>query len=113
MKYNVTKKAVNAEYTNKICIGYCNIQWLLQYETPYGYTCGGDGWHADIYHINMDTAIITGYQPFGNIKVPYELQKEFDNKARSIVCDYNLKYEEQKERVTALLYEFVAAAVKE
>lgn len=111
MKYKTTKKAINAGYKNKISIGYCNLQFLLRYVDPSAYTSGGDGWHADIYHVNMDTCIVTGYQPFGNIKVPYETQKEFDNKARSIVCDYNLKYDEQKERVNELLYKFVDTVV--
>lgn len=107
MKFKTTKKEINAGYVAKIRVGYCDLQWLLYYQTPIAYTCGRDGWHADIYEIRNNIAIVTGYEPFGNYNASYELKKEYENKDRSIVCDYTLDYETQKEKVNDLLWEFV------
>lgn len=48
MKAKVTKKAIMQNYTC-ISVGYCKLQTLLQYHNAQYYTCGYDGWHADIY----------------------------------------------------------------
>ena len=106
MKYRTTKREVNNGYTYKICIGYCNLQYLLTYESPVAYTARREGWGADIYEINENTAIITGYAPFGNIRPKYDIQKEYDT-AEKILHDYSLTYEEKKIRITELLYIFV------
>lgn len=107
MKYRTTKKEVNNGYTYKICVGYCNLQYLLTYESPVAYTARREGWGADIYEINENTAIITGYAPFGNIRPEYDIQKEYDTAAEKIRHDYSLSYEEQRKQITELLYKFV------
>lgn len=107
MKQRITKKSVKEDYKNIISIGYCNAQFLLRALEPYGYTCGGDGWHADIYHYDADTAIVTGYQPFGNMTAAYNLVHAYDERAREIWQDYTKSYEEQRDAVTALLDGFI------
>ena len=107
MKYRTTKKEVNNGYTYKICIGYCNLQYLLSYESPVAYTSTRYGWGADIYEINGNTAIITGYSSFGNIHPRYDIQKEYDVTAEKIKNDYSLSYDERQKRITELLYKFV------
>lgn len=62
MKVKTTKKEVLKTNQTVLQVGYCDLQNLLRLRNPYGYTCGADGWHADIYDYGT-TAICTGYQP--------------------------------------------------
>ena len=111
MKTKVTKKEVVENYNNIIRIGYCGLQSLLNYQNARFYTCGVYGWNADVYEVNGSTVIVTGYRPFGNISVNYDTQREYDNKAMQIQCDYSLKYEQRIEKLNALLNEFVQKAI--
>lgn len=106
MKYKTTKKSINSGYTSKICVGYCNLQNLLNYESPTAYTTRSEGWAADIYDFG-DVAIITGYAPFGNIRPGYELCKKYETQAEKIRCDYSLSWEAQKEAIQQLIHEFI------
>ncbi len=107
MKFKTTKKAINAGYYNRICIGYCNIQYMLQYKSPIAYTSRVEGWAADIYEISPNTVIITGYAPFGNIRPAYEVQERYNNQAREIVGNWDLSIDEKKSALNELLAAFV------
>ena len=106
MKYRTTKKAINEGYNNRICVGYCNLQHLLNYESPVAYTANSSGWGADIYDFG-NVAIITGYAPFGNIRPGYEVCNKYENEAQKIRYDYSIGYEEQKEKLNNLIKEFI------
>lgn len=84
MKYKTTEKAIKQNYSKIIKVGYCNLQHLLQYETPIAYTCGATGWKADIYEFN-GILIVTGYQPFGNILADYDLCEEYEERTQKII----------------------------
>lgn len=112
MKYKTTKKAVNAGYVNKICVGFCALQNLLSYEQETAYTTRTEGWGADIYEVTPATAIITGYAPFGNIRPGYEVCKRYDQEAEQIRCDRSLSFEEQKDKLHWLLMQFVNEVTK-
>ena len=106
MKYKTTKKAVNDGYTKKIIFGYCEGHYLLKGCDPIGYTCGVYGWNADIYHINWNTAIITGFRPFGNIKPNYKLLEDYNERARQ-EQEKAKSWTEAKNKTNELLNEFV------
>lgn len=42
--------------------------------------------------------------------VDYNLSKEYEEKARKIVCDWSISYEEQKKQVNILLAEYLQKA---
>lgn len=107
MKIKTTQKAVKESHIKVIKIGYCGLQNLLTFEDPIAYTCGREGWKADIYSIGT-TAIVTGYAPFGN-KVSYDLYSGYDIKAAEVLANVKLPYEDRKAKVTALLHEFIEA----
>lgn len=107
MKYRTTKKDVSNGYYYKICVGYCDLQNLLTWKEPVAYTCGTYGWNADIYQVESNVCIVTGYRPFGNIKANYERNKEYERKAEVIVHDYKRPYEERKAELDKLLKELV------
>lgn len=107
MKYKTTQKAIRAHYNTIVKIGYCAAQNLLNYENPIAYTSGVYGWNADIYDIGGGVAIVTGYNPFGNIKPCYDKVKEYEIKAEAIRYNRNLSWQEQKAQIENLLNEFI------
>ncbi|MGF6375064.1 hypothetical protein M2140_000098 [Clostridiales Family XIII bacterium PM5-7] len=106
MKFHTTKVAVKENYADVIAVGYCNIQYLLNRKTPVAYTTRIEGWGADIYPFE-GTAIATGYAPFGNLKAPYELCREYDQMAEKIVHNYDISTEEQNRRIDILIERFI------
>ena len=84
MKFKTTEKQIKQNYSKIIEVGYCDLQHLLQYETPIAYTCGPTGWKADIYEFN-GVLIVTGYRPFGNIPTDYNLCEEYEEKAQKLI----------------------------
>jgi hypothetical protein len=104
MKFKTTQKAIKNGYNNVICVGYCSLQNLLNYETETAYTSRREGWAADIYDFG-NTAIVTGYAPFGNIRPGYELCQKYEKAAEKI--RYEMTYPEKKERLKELINEFI------
>lgn len=112
MKFKTTQKAVKEGYRNIIEVGYCGLQHLLYYKDPVAYTSGVYGWNADIYEIGRGSAICTGYRPFGDIRVDYELVKEYDNKAREII--HSTRFDDNpREKIDELLNEFIEKVLGE
>lgn len=106
MKTKITKKAIMQNYTC-ISVGYCKLQTLLKYHSPQYYTCGNDGWHADIY-IFGNYAIVTGYQPFGKNKADYNLCKKYELKAQK----KQERFGDNSEEFEKLIDEFIKEVVK-
>lgn len=113
MKFETTKKLIKQNYKNVICIGYCETAYLLKGCEEYAYTHGVYGWNADVYKINNNTVIVTGYRPFGDIKPPYELVEKYENKAKKIYKEHCGTWENLKSILNELLNEFVIEALKE
>lgn len=109
MKYRTTNKEINGGFADVLRVGYCDLQYLLNYESPEAYTCGRDGWHSDIYNIGMGCAISTGYAPIGS-KVPYEIIKEYDSKAFKVIFE-DTTIKDKREKLNGLIEEFRAAAL--
>lgn len=108
MKFKTTQKAIKANYTNIIYVGYCDLQHLLTYENPIAYTVRREGWGADIYEVNSNTAIVTGYAPFGNVHPAYDVVRRYDNTAKHILyahCDW--EYEELKHCLGEMIQNFI------
>lgn len=108
MKLKTTQKRVKEVYRHVIRISYCGLWYLLHYKEPFAYTCGKNGWNADIYDIGEGVAICTGYRTFGNMRADYDLQKEYNDKAQQIVLSKD-KYEhdEKLKLLDDLLKEFI------
>ena len=79
-------------YPNVIKVGYCDLQDALKWREPNFYTAGVYGWNADVYVIDCDTVIVTGYRPFGNIELPRNVIDTLNKCAESIThyLDYDM-----------------------
>ena len=84
MKTQTTKKAIMGAFDNVIRVGYCDMQDALKWREPNFYTAGIYGWNADVYVINSNTVIVTGYRPFGNVEIPREAIDTLNKCAESI-----------------------------
>ena len=99
---------------NYICYGtgYCDLQYLLKYQSRDYYTTGVYGWNFDAYTFG-DYAITTGYRGMvHNIKRDFELDKKYDDMAREIIYNNNLSWDEQKNKVNELLEEYLKIIFK-
>lgn len=105
MKYRTTKTAVTNGYGKRIEVGYCAMQSLLRFRNPVAYTCGVYGWNADIYEIDGFTCIVTGYRPFGNYSIDYDVLRELEKQA-----DKHGWSDDNRQRVEALLMEAIEKA---
>lgn len=81
-------------YYNVIKVGYCDMQDALKWREPNFYTAGVYGWNADVYVIDCDTVIVTGYRPFGNVELTREVINTLNKCAESIT--HYLKYDMAK-----------------
>lgn len=109
MKYKTTQRDVKNNYTHVIAVSYCALQTLLRCETETAYTVRREGWGADIYDFG-NTAIVTGYAPFGNIRADYKIIEKYERKAEKIAYNYDLKWDEQKQQLRNLIDEFIKEA---
>lgn len=107
MKFKTTQKAVKAGYSTIICVSYCSLQHLLNYESPVAYTQRREGWAADIYDMGAGVAIVTGYAPFGNVRPSYELRERYEKQAEKIREYYSFDYEKCKVRLHGAIREFI------
>lgn len=108
MKFKTTQKEIRANYNKIICVPYCGLQNLLNYESPVAYTVRREGWAADIYDMGGGIAIVTGYAPFGNIRPSYELRERYETQAEKIRYEYS--YDQQRKSLESLARDFVKEA---
>ena len=104
MKFKTTKKNIRDGYYNIISVGYCELQSLLNYESPIAYSSGSYGWYCDYYDID-GVCICTGYSPIGNQNswADYDLVREYEKKAQDVYT---------KVDKTKLLNEFIEKATR-
>lgn len=105
MKFKTTNKALKEGYGKIVKVGYCDLQYLLNYHSPVAYTCGVYGWNANIYEVN-GVAICTGYRPIGNIKPDYNLIREYNQKAKDVLFS-GTKSDDARKKLDELLEEFL------
>lgn len=111
-KYRTTKKAMKESYDKIICVSYCNLQNLLRFQEPFAYSARSEGWACDYYDVD-GILISTGYAPLDSKRThsTYDICKKYDIAAEKIIYDYSLSYEEQREKVNALLMEYIKEVV--
>lgn len=114
MKFKTTKKETMSNYAFVCSIADCQLQNLLRLENPIAYTSNVYGWRADVYEVDRFTAIVTGYDPFGDYSPSYELCQKYEKQAESIIYDYkNLTFEEQRKKLKQLINSFIKESLNE
>lgn len=82
-----------------ISAGYCDLQHLLDYRRPVAYASGTYGWKYDVYELDGNIALVTGYSPVAskNTKKDYSIIRKYDELARG----------KNREELDVLLEQFV------
>ena len=102
MKLKAAKKDFKG--LNVLRVGYCKLQYLLQYKQPFAYSSGVYGWSCDYY--DLDGVIIsTGYQPIGK-QVNNETVAMYEDLARK-VSSGALYHKEKEKLIDNLIKDFV------
>ena len=83
----------------------CNILYTLPPKV--GHTERAEGWGCDVYEIAPDIALTTGYDPFGNRRLPLAITARYEKKAKQIL-EENSYYYTAKEKLEVLLNELAA-----
>lgn len=109
MKFKTTQKAIKANYNTIICVPYCGLQNLLNYESPVAYTERREGWAADIYDMGGGVAIVIGYAPFWSVRPSYELLERYEKQAEIIrdMYRYSTKLNDTRNRLRELQAAFI------
>jgi hypothetical protein len=82
MKHKTTDKALKQAF-RLVSASYCEIQHALTPFSPSTYTCGINGWKADVYELDYCT-IVTGYSTPGHAtELPSELCRTIDAEAKA------------------------------
>ena len=112
IKTQVTKKEILNGFKYVIPISYCGAQNLLNYKHANYYTYSKMyGWRSDVYVISDDIAIVTGFAPFGSIKVDYNILKTYKTKAEAT---YNTvrDYSDRVNIINMYLNEFIKKTIE-
>ena len=107
-----TKKYLRGNYKNIIKCGYCTVQHLLNLAHSDYYLTRVEGLAADVYILNSDTILVTGYAPFGNIEPSYRTFKKYEDEARKIVCNSWGSYQNMMDKINSLLDQFIEEVTK-
>ena len=109
MSFKTTRKSIVNSTASKdlLSVGYCGLATLLQNHSPITYTCGVYGWNFDVYNVYGKT-ICNGYRGMPGRKANNEAA--YEEKARAISDNYDLSWEERRDRIESLLKEFCEQA---
>lgn len=105
-KIKTTKTNIMKNYEYVISVPYCQLQSLLSDIAPQSYTCGVDGWNADVYQVAPNTVIVTGYCPFGNVKPYFRLNERYEKLANQVFIDSD-EYEIWEAKIRELVNQYV------
>lgn len=107
MSMRVYKKLVRAAYPIVAYCGYCDLQYTLSFTSNFGHTERAEGWGCNVYEIAPDIALTTGYDPFGNRRLPLAITERYEKKAKQILEENSRNYI-AKEKLEMLLNELAA-----
>ncbi len=107
MSMRVYKKHVRAAYPIVAYCGYCDLQYTLYFTPKFGHTERAEGWGCNVYEIAPDIALTTGYDPFGNRRLPLAFTERYEEKAKQILEKNAYSYKAKK-KLEKLLEKMVA-----
>ena len=116
MKLQTTKTNIKNNFCTVLTVGYCELQYLLNYSNAFAYSAGLYGWVCDYYNPSTKysgVCIATGYntERLNGKRVSYELVKEYEQKACEILNNYSQT--NKREALNNLIDEFIEKALNE
>lgn len=112
IKLKVSKRDIRNNFKNVLCCSYCELTDLLNYKNANYYNANQYGWRNDIYLIDNNTVIVTGYEPFGNIELQKNICKKYNNEAKKIRQNFGFDYDKQKIKLQKLIDKMISEVIK-
>ena len=109
MKTRVTKKQINNNFLNILCVDSDLIPNLLFFNPAFAYSTRAEGWACDYYETN-NVCLSSGYSPIGK-NINRDLQKQFEEKAKKVIQSKFFKQETKQKRINSLLTQFIEKAI--
>ena len=106
---HLTRNEIRRQYKTVIQLGYCDIYELTRQLKKIGYNAGVYGWNYDVFELDWNTCIITGYRTFskGTIRLTSEFIQYMDKKAYKIIKNNSCNYDEEQKQMKLLKNEFI------
>lgn len=105
MKFKTTNKALREGYARIYQCGYCDLANLLRHESAKAYASGVYGWNYDVYEID-GIAITTGYRGMIGERIPSEIIKKYEAKAKKAIEASRFDYKKCKSALDKLITKF-------
>lgn len=85
MSIKQSQTKMKASYKYVIGAGYCALQSLLRYQTPVAYATRVEGWACDLYELDFEVAVATGYSynRAVNTQVERKVLESFEKRAQA------------------------------
>ena len=110
MKMRISEKELKKSFKNIYSVGYCELKMLEFMEADY-YTAGVYGWNCDVYKIDNNTLLVTGYRTFGK-QVPKEVVNIYNKMFEELKEKYHY-YKNFKEKLNILLKSLIVSIKEE
>lgn len=110
MKMRISEKELKKNFKNIYCVGYCELKMLEFMEADY-YTTGVYGWNCDVFKIDNNTLLVTGYRTFGK-QVSKEVVNIYNNMFEELKEKYHF-YKNFKEKLNTLLNSLIISIKEE
>lgn len=120
IKLKISKREIKNNFKNVLYCGYCELSDLLNYRNANYYNANSYGWRNDIYLIDNNTVIVTGYEPFGNIEIPKDIAKKYnaiayrikknglkDAQTQKITFDFDILKDNMDEVIKEMVQEII------
>lgn len=108
MAFKVTRNSVKANYSNIYYVGYCEMYHMLSAFRKVGFSSGVYGWNYNVYEIDIDTCVVTGYRGMYGKRIERKQYEKFEKKAAAIYRDpeNRLPYEKRQEKIRKMTLKF-------
>ena len=101
MKVKVSRKQIKDNFKNVYVMDETKANTIFYGQSPAYYTSGVYGWNCDVYIIDSDTVVTTGYRPFGE-RLPEAIEKDMLKKATRIKESNKYRYSEIARKIAAI-----------
>lgn len=107
MKFKTTRKQISNYYGRVYQVGYCELYPLYQSYEAKAYTHGVYGWNYDVYEVNGNACITSGYRGMFGAELPEAARRILNNAKKycSVTAGHNYNQREKYLKVARRKFE--------
>lgn len=85
MSKKLSQAKMKASYKYVIGARYCALHTLLKHQSPVAYAIRVEGWACDLYELDWDVAVVTGYDYDRAVNTPFDhkILESFEKRAQA------------------------------